>query len=1148
MKICPNCGTQNRDQANFCRQCRTALPSSIAPAPPANNQPVQTQSQTNAQVYTKPQPQSQVQTAGQTMGSTEYIAKDNIAELFHNFEDTCAFAQDFTARVGKRPELDCIIIGDAGTGKRYMAEKLCAILCKYKISSSAKPTKVVDAADWDDYVEELDDNLKKISKGCLLVTNCQNLTGDANSSSLDKLFARMRSNTGNMPVVILCGLTAGFGNYISKNSNVASLFEFHFHLEPFKDKHLSLHCKSILSNDYKTQISTDADRKIDLVLKKMFRDGMSGSNGHLSKQKADECLTKLLKRRGQILEEQDVTGEPFEELTEEQILAKLDAFVGLADVKKEIHALIQNIKRHKITHPDKAFRLETHYVFTGSPGTGKTTIARLFADILNCLQVLPSGHLVEVSRKELVSQYVGETALKTEAVINKAMGGVLFIDEAYSIKKDENDSFGQEAIDTLLKALEDRKGEFVCIIAGYTNEMIAFLRTNSGLESRFKAKINFADYNGKELTTIFRNLLNKKGNQFTLDEESDSKVEKFFDRMYQSRTDTFGNARAVRNAYDDAIKRLGVRTQYMDPNDPNYSVLVWSDIVGEKESEDISVEGVMKELDEFVGMQSVKDEVRKLAEEMRFQQMRMEFGGKASIRPVNIILTGNPGTGKTTVARVLGRLFKAMGICSTDRVIERSRKDIIGQYANESDKNMDKAVNEAMGGVLFLDEAYTLAPFDDMGQCNDSEGLKALERLMVRMENDRGKFVLVCAGYKDKMGNLMKANEGFQSRFTHQINIEDYEPSELTEIFRRNAEKEGYIFGEGALDRALSAFKQIKAAKSGKSFGNAREARNMLNNVQAAMGTRISKLPDDQFTKEVFFTILPEDIPYEEPKIVTEEECMAELNELIGLGSVKEEIKAMLDSIKNAKFEAEAEGNDFKGFVPPHYLFLGNPGTGKTTLARLMGNILCSMGVLPRPDVYECNRSDLVAGYLGQTAPKTREAVDRAMGAILFIDEAYSLNQGGNDSFGNECINELVPLLENRRGKFVCIAAGYTREMQAFLDANSGMKSRFKKVINFEDYTGEELTQIFKSLAKKGGYTIDPEAEKAIAERFDDMYVNRNFDFGNARVARNFFDEVKSNLSRRCMAKLEELVNSGIDRASAYKQVQPKLIIKEDIQ
>ena len=719
MKTCQKCGKTNRNEASYCKWCGERLVAAVA----AVAEPVEAIEASRAAGSS-----GAVTSAGSVTGD-RMIAKDCVKEPLASFTKRCEQTAEFRKRTGSesRPGLDCIITGETGTGKTYLAGKLAGILYHNKITENLRP-KTVDAADWNDFNSKLDENLAALKTGVLVVTNCQNLVNaKGGSSQLDKLFARMKVDV-NMPVVILCGLEDGFGTFIRANSNALSLFEFRFSIAPFKDSDLKTLCVSLIKEKFRTPISSDAERKLGLVFKKMFRDGCTKENGILAGKIAEESAFNMFSRGGSEIEAADIQREPF---------------------------------------PGKPVQLKSHFVFTGNPGTGKTTIARLFADILGSLQVLPSGHLVEVTRKDLVSQYVGDTALKTEQVINKAMGGILFIDEAYALKQGDDDKVGQEAIDTLLPYLENRAGDFICIIAGYTKEMTMFLRSNSGLDSRFKKKIEFKDYNGMELTEIFLNMVKKKG--LSLSDEASGKVGKYFERMYLSRTDTFGNAREVRNTFDRCFERLCTRTAGLSDDEYASSgkVLTWEDIAGPDGTKEISVESVMKELDSFVGMESVKKALRDLAEEMRFQQRRMEFGGKASIRPVNIILTGNPGTGKTSVARVLGKLFKAMGICSTDRVIEKSRKDIVSTYANESDKNMDKAVNEAMGGVLFIDEAYALAPFDDTGHCSDSEGIKALERLMVRMENDRGKFVVVCAGYKDKMRNLMKANEGFASRFTH---------------------------------------------------------------------------------------------------------------------------------------------------------------------------------------------------------------------------------------------------------------------------------------------------------------------------------------------------------------------------------------------
>lgn len=1138
MKTCQKCGKTNRNEASYCKWCGERLVAAVA----AVAEPVEAIEASRADGSS-----GGVTSAGSVTGDG-MIAKDCVKEPLANFTKRCEQTAEFRKRTGSdvRPGLDCIITGETGTGKTYLAGKLAGILYHNKITENLRP-KTVDAADWNDFNSKLDENLAALKTGVLVVTNCQNLVNaKGGSSQLDKLFARMKVDV-NMPVVILCGLEDGFGTFISADSNAQSLFEFRFHISPFKDNDLKAMCVSMVRDKFRTAISPQAERRLGLVFRKMFRGGRTKENGILAGKIAEESAFNMFSRGGSQIEEADIPGEPFEELSEEQIMARINAFTGLTEVKQEIQSIIDSIKRQKRDNPGKPVQLKSHFVFTGNPGTGKTTIARLFADILGSLQVLPSGHLVEVMRKDLVSQYVGDTALKTERVINSAMGGILFIDEAYALKQGDDDKVGQEAIDTLLPYLENRAGDFVCIIAGYTKEMTMFLRSNSGLDSRFKKKIEFKDYNGKELTEIFLNMVKKKG--LSLSDEAAGKVGKYFERMYLSRTDTFGNAREVRNAFDRCFERLCTRTAGLSDDEYALSgkVLTWEDIAGPDGTKEISVESVMKELDSFVGMESVKKALRDLAEEMRFQQRRMEFGGKASIRPVNIILTGNPGTGKTSVARVLGKLFKAMGICSTDRVIEKSRKDIVSTYANESDKNMDKAVNEAMGGVLFIDEAYALAPFDDTGHCSDSEGIKALERLMVRMENDRGKFVVVCAGYKDKMRNLMRANEGFASRFTHRINIDDYTPEELTEIFRRMAEGQGYSFAGGTLDKALKAFRKLSAEKSGKDFGNAREARNMLDSVLGNIGTRVNALPDSQVGKETFFTILPEDIPFEEPKVASEEECLAELDSLIGLESVKNEIRSMLNEMRQKKMDSELSGGDFTAIVPDHYLFLGNPGTGKTTVARLMGRILYSLGVIARPDVIEVSRADMVAPYQGQTAPKTRETIDRAMGGILFIDEAYSLIQGDHDEFGNESVTELLKLLEDRKGRFVCIAAGYTREMGRFLDSNSGLKSRFTKTITFEDYNPEELMDIFRLYCRKEGYSIDTEAEEILEERFREMYDNRAFDFGNGRDVRNLFGKVKSAVAGRAYSRMKELIAEGADRQAAYEGSKPKTITKEDL-
>ena len=233
-------------------------------------------------------------------------------------------------------------------------------------------------------------------------------------------------------------------------------------------------------------------------------------------------------------------------------LKELDELVGLENVKSEIRSIVNfaRIQAIRKRRGLKVFPLSYHLVFTGNPGTGKTTVARIVAKVYKELGLISKGHLVEVDRAGLVAGYVGQTAIKTHGVIDKAMGGVLFIDEAYMLSS-ERDVFGQEAIDTLLKEMEDHRDDLIVIVAGYKSLMQTFIESNPGLKSRFNRFIEFADYDPEQLYAIFKSLCKK--NQYDLAEDAEDLVKDYFRRVYEARTESFGNGRAVRNCFEKMI-------------------------------------------------------------------------------------------------------------------------------------------------------------------------------------------------------------------------------------------------------------------------------------------------------------------------------------------------------------------------------------------------------------------------------------------------------------------------------------------------------------------------------------------------------------------------------------------------------------------
>lgn len=254
-------------------------------------------------------------------------------------------------------------------------------------------------------------------------------------------------------------------------------------------------------------------------------------------------------------------------------------------------------------------------------------------------------------------------------------------------------------------------------------------------------------------------------------------------------------------------------------------------------------------------------------------------------------------------------------------------------------------------------------------------------------------------------------------------------------------------------------------------------------------------------------------------------EALKNLSDLEGLNDVKAQVSDWVDQIKAFKLRKERAMT-----IPEmsyHLVFTGNPGTGKTTVARIISQIYCALGIVSKGHLVEVDRSDLVAGYVGQTAIKTREVVKKAIGGVLFIDEAYTLNAKSENDFGKEAINTLLKLMEDERSDLVVIVAGYNDLMQAFISSNPGLPSRFKNFINFRDYNGKELFNIFERLCENNQYALSAKAKVLIKDYFEKLYETRTKDFGNARDVRNLFENIITRQSKR-IAKIDNISDSDI--------------------
>ena len=515
-----------------------------------------------------------------------------------------------------------------------------------------------------------------------------------------------------------------------------------------------------------------------------------------------------------------------------------------------------------------------------------------------------------------------------------------------------------------------------------------------------------------------------------------------------------------------------------------------------------TVEEVLAELDSLVGLDEVKAEVRKLVNLAKVNEARRAQGLKVPPMSYHMVFTGNPGTGKTTVARIVARAFRALGIARTGQLVETDRAGLVGTYAGETATKTNAKVDEAIGGVLFVDEAYQLVSGD-----NDNYGREAIATLIKRMEDNRDKLIVIAVGYTDEMREFLDANPGMRSRIARTIEFPDYSAAELAAIFRSMAKKNDFILApdlENGLDAAIAKL----TARRDRTFGNARFVRQLCEDATGRQANRLAE--SGSLDADALKTLVLADLAVGERKAdlhaPTVEEVLAELDALTGLKPVKEEVRRLVATVKANKLRAEkGVGGDVT--MSYNFVFTGNPGTGKTTVARILGRAFRALGVLDRANFVETDRSGLVAKYEGQTAAKTNKLIDSAAGGILFIDEAYQLNQGENDQYGAEAVATLLKRMEDARGTMVVIIAGYKEEMKKFMAINSGLESRFNRTIEFPDYSAKELAEIYRSMAKKAKYTLSSDTDHWLEPYISMLTKERGKSFGNARWARNLFEK-----------------------------------------
>lgn len=553
-------------------------------------------------------------------------------------------------------------------------------------------------------------------------------------------------------------------------------------------------------------------------------------------------------------------------------------------------------------------------------------------------------------------------------------------------------------------------------------------------------------------------------------------------------------------------------------------VVLAKPILEEKEIQDEtiqqSLEEALNELNSLIGLNEVKTKINDYIDYVKYLQLRSKQGidDNKNIK-LHSVFTGNPGTGKTTVVKLLGNIYKSLGLLSKGHVVTVDSNDLVSGYVRQTGEATEKQIEKAKGGILFIDEAYMLYKKEGT---NDF-GSEAIATIITEISDGDGDIAIMLAGYPKEMEELMKSNPGLKSRFQNYYHFNDFTPNELLEIALFAAKNKKVILSEDAQEKIKKVITKA-FRKRDKSFGNARFVHSLIDEAKMNLGIRIVRnFEDSELNKELLSTIEIQDIKGFEKEpfsnnlkldidTILLKEALAELNLLIGLDEVKTDIQQL---IRLTKYYKEINRDVLKAFSL-HTVFLGNPGTGKTTIARIIGKVYKALGLLERGHLIEADGSSLIAGYIGQTALKTKELIKSAMGGVLFIDEAYAITEGSDkNNFGKKAVASLLKEMEDHRGEFCVIVAGYPSNMKEFIEANPGLKSRFDKTIHFKDFNESELWEILIGMLQQKGLTPNAEAEKKLKQYISKLYSTRNKFFGNARSMRKIAEKTIRNQELR---------------------------------
>lgn len=621
--------------------------------------------------------------------------------------------------------------------------------------------------------------------------------------------------------------------FLATNSKLPYIFDNTIYFKDYEDDKILKMFEDNLPQYHKDKM-VDNNRKLFLEYLERNRKYFPFKNEDLSL-----FLAGYVSRKNEII----LPKERYEETSLEETFENL---IGMNNVKNQIKELNDFLLlKNKLEKQGVKFQdFNLHMMFLGNPGTGKTTVARLIAKILFDLGYIKENKCVEAEAKDLIAAYSGQTPIKTTRVINTAIGGVLFIDEAYSLSQTSGNA-GAEAIATLIKAMEDNKGDLVVIFAGYSKEMQEFIQSNSGIQSRIGYTFEFADYTEEELFEIYK--LKAKKMQFEILEDAEIKIRELIN--FGRNRKNFGNGRYVDNILQKSLtKHAKIKLKEKDLLKLTQKSIPTIEEILTQSSGERNPEVVEELFEDIIGMDDVKKQVIDLGKYIKFRDELSKISDtRLPDMRLHMLFTGDAGTGKTTMARKITEMLYNIGCIRINKLVEVERKDLVGEFIGQTAPKTEKVIEGALGGVLFIDEAYSLTPKDsarDFGQ-------EAITTLIKAMEDHRDDLVVIFAGYTKEMKEFVNSNSGIASRIGYTFEFKNYKDEELYKILEVKCKKYNINISEDVKEKVMEVFKYFSSVEN---FGNGRFVDKILQEI-------LIKHSQNKKLKDNINTLLIEDIP-----------------------------------------------------------------------------------------------------------------------------------------------------------------------------------------------------------------------------------------------------------------------------------------------